>query len=143
MLLQAQQGLCAKRQGAPRGPSGPAAVYQQETLSKGSVSTRLVHHFVLERFASCAPARTEPASAPVTRALAGSWLLISLCGTQSLPSLHPSVAPGNTQCLPSLFQTKLTQTVLTCGCKPSCPFLLLTTPPIGAIQWITRDMLCI
>lgn len=72
------------------GPSGPAAVYQQGTLSKGLVSTRVVHHFVLERLASCAPARTEPASAPVTRALAGSWLLISMCETQSLPSLHPS-----------------------------------------------------
>lgn len=97
-VLQAQQELCAKPQGAPGGPSGSAAIYQQETLCKDSVSLRLAHHFALERFASYAPACTEPASAPVTRALAGSWLLISVYGVQSLPSLYPTAASSNTQC---------------------------------------------
>lgn len=60
----------------------------------------------------------------------------------SMPLLHlatHSVVFGP----PSLFQTKLTQTVLTCGCRPRYPFLLLMIPLIGAIQWLTADKLCI
>lgn len=74
---------------SPGGPSSSAAIYQQGILGKGSVSLRLVHHFVLERLASSASACTEPASAPVTHALAGSWLLISVYGT--VPPKPPSL----------------------------------------------------
>lgn len=76
------------------------------------------------------PALTGPAPAPVTRALAG--LLIPIYGTQSLPSPFPqlhlatlSVPFGR----PSLFQTKLIQTVPTCRHKPSSPFPVANDSP--------------
>lgn len=92
--------------------------------------------FCLKDLRAVPPALTEPVPASVAHALAGSWLLIPVYETQSLPSpfaqLHLA-AHSMPFGPPQLFQTKLIQTVPTCGCRPRSPFPAANDSPTGAI----------